>query len=250
MKKYFFVFALLIPLPTMDCNAQDLLKDDEHKSSFDRLYQYVDPYSTPPKGEFELEYRFEHMVYGSEGGGNPYPNQWGHRIGLETGIVSNLMVEVYTLFQQPEVGNNKVMLANLSFEMRYSVVEHNIFIVDPAIALEYKKGFSGRGSGVEGKFILAKDIGRLNFVGNLSFESSGVEAGGSNKSGFELGFNFGAAYLLTDWLAIGTEYEHEFLGPTIGIMFEHLRMNISAGSALEGQASNYPPMRFGLVYRF
>ena len=239
------VFSLLI----VNANAQKKIDSVESHSAIYDLFQYVEPYATIPKGEWEIHYRFEHLVYGSEKNSHPLPNQWGHRTGIEVALSKKLMLEAFANFRQPEDHSEKNKLANLSFSLRYRIVDHNKFFVDPAVIIEYKQGFSGGGSGVEGKLVLSKDIGRFNIVGNFGVESSGVEAGGSNKSGFELGSNFGIAYQFTNWLAIGGEYEHEFLGPTFGIRLKNLRINLSVGSSVEGQPSKYPAGRIGLVYR-
>ena len=227
------LIVIIVGIITNNANAQMKNSLGYYSPVYD-LFQYVELYSTVPQKEVELSYRFEHIVYGSEHGTNHFPNQWGHRVGGEFGITQKLMVEIFTNFQQPEANTGNLSLANLSLALRYRILEHNKFFVDPAVMIEYKKGFSGRGSGIEGKIILSKEIGRFIFIGNFGVESSGVEAGGSNKLGFEFGFNGGAGYKITNWLAIGGEYEHEFLGPTIGTLYKKFRLNFSVGSSVEG----------------
>lgn len=249
IKMKFSALILLSIWASNETYAQKEIDSLESNSAIYDLFQYVEPYATIPKGELELHYRFEHIVYGAEHGANPFPNQWGHRTGIEMGLSSKLMFEAFVNFRQPEDQSEKNKLANASFSLRYRIFEQNKFFIDPAAIIEYKQGFSGAGSGIEGKIVLSKDIGKFNITGNFGVESSGVEAGGSNKSGFEFVVNGGIAYQFNYWLAVGGEYENEFLGPTIGVRLKNFRLNLSAGGSKEGQPSKYPTSRIRLVYR-
>jgi len=62
------------------------------------------------------------------------------------------------------------------FETRYRFGERGHFFVDPLIYIEYKIGASGEKIAVEGKLVLAKDIGKLNIAYNQIVELNSTTA--------------------------------------------------------------------------
>jgi hypothetical protein len=125
---------------------------------------------------------------------------WVHQLELETGITDRWDVALYNLFLFEE-GRTRYQAAKV--ETRFRLSQPGEWFVDPVLYLEVKKEFiEDKPWALEGKVIVAKDLGPLNLSVNLSLEKEWIPGGGTET---EWGYFGAASYELAPVVRVGAE---------------------------------------------
>lgn len=180
-----------------------------------RSYVWTYEYQTMPKGMWELEYYFTSVVPKLE---ESSVNTLKPQLELEYGITSHWDVAMYQMYKI----NNKETETDSKYDgfkirTRYRFGEKGQFIVDPLIYLEYIRDPDFHQPNViEGKLVLAKDIGALNISYNQIFERN-LDQRGKTASEYAAG----VSYQVMPALRLGIESKGSYsqretaLGPTL-----------------------------------
>jgi hypothetical protein len=126
---------------------------------------------------------------------------WTHELELETGITESWDVALYNDFTYEQGGQLRYQAVKL--ESRYRPSQPGEWFVDPILYLEVKKELvEDRPWAVEGKVIVAKDVGPLNLSANLSAEQEFIPGGGTET---EWGWYGAASWELHPVVRVGGE---------------------------------------------
>jgi hypothetical protein len=194
-------------------------------------------YSTTPQGAFEVEY---YSDYDSD---NSAFKSWKQQIEIEYGITHSLMASVYGVFKQ--AAGQPTNYDSTKVEMRYRFGDYGIWVVDPALYLEYvHPADPSNVAKVEAKLILSKDVGDWNFVSNLKFYEREL----SQTAKTEFGYTLGTSRMISSRASAGLELKgslgdqdnfgimssnKHYIIPGIYVsVFENVRINIGAGFGL------------------
>lgn len=180
-----------------------------------RSYVWTYEYQTMPKGRWELEYYFTSQVPHLE---KSSVNTLKQQVALEYGITNHWDLAMYQVYRI----NNKASETDSKYDgfkirTRYRFGEKGKFIVDPLIYLEYIRDpdFS-KPNVIEGKLVLAKDIGDLNISYNQIFKRN-LENRGKTESAYVVGMS----YRVLSNLRVGVESKGSYsaretaVGPTL-----------------------------------
>lgn len=198
-----------------------------------RGYVWTYEYQTMPKGMSELEYYFTSSVPKLE---KSNVNTLIQQVELEYGITKHWDVAMYQMYKI----NNKESETDSRYDgfkirTRYRFGEKGQFIVDPLIYLEYIRDPDfHKPNVIEGKLVLAKDIGGLNISYNQIFERN-LKNRGKTEPEYAVGVN----YRIMSTLRLGIESKGSYseretaVGPTLswsGPLFGK-RLFVSLGAA-------------------
>ena len=200
-----------------------------HNSYADRRsYVWTYEYMTMPKGMWELEYYFTSVVPNLEQSGINTLKQW---LEMEYGITNHWDVAMYQMYKI----NNKKSETDSKYDgfkirTRYRLAEKGQFIVDPLLYLEYIRDPDlHKPNLIEGKFVLAKDIGDLNISYNQIFERD-LE----NRGKTEHEYAVGISYRVIPALKFGIESKGSYskretaVGPTLSWSGKKLWVSLGA----------------------
>ncbi len=174
-----------------------------------KSYVWTTEYLTLPKGGFEVEYWLTATTEDDSG-----DTGYEHQVEIEYGITDHWDVSLYQIFGHG--AGESLKYKGTKFETRYRFGERGRYFVDPLLYLEYKIGAGGEKNAIEGKLVLAKDIGKLNIAYNQIIE---LKFNNGGKAEHE--YAAGISYPIHHSLRIGiegkgsyTENEHA-IGPAI-----------------------------------
>ncbi len=198
-----------------------------------RSYVWTYEYQTMPKGRWELEYYFTSIVPKFE---KSNVNTLKPQIELEYGITSHWDVAMYQMYKINNKGSETdSKYDGFKIRTRYRFGEKKQFIVDPLIYLEYIRDPNfHKPNVIEGKLVLAKDIGDLNISYNQIFERN-LE----NRGKIESEYAVGISYSVMPVLRLGVESKGSYserettIGPTMSWSGSLLRKKlfVSLGAA-------------------
>ena len=180
-----------------------------------RSYVWTYEYMTMPKGKFEVEY---YLTYEQKEISKSRPNTWKHWVEVEYGITNNLDVSMYQQFKQSNKEDKSTFeYDGFKIRTRYRVAEKNKLPVDIMLYGEYIRDDNFKNPNVlEGKLILAKDIGDFNISYNQILKQK-LETGTKTEHEYAAGIN----YAITPKFKIGVESKGNYtedkyyIGPTI-----------------------------------
>jgi hypothetical protein len=197
-----------------------------------RSYVWTYEYQTMPKGMWELEYYFTSSVPKLE---KSNVNTLKQQVELEYGITNHWDVAMYQMYKI----NNKESETDSRYDgfkirTRYRFGGKGQFIVDPLVYLEYIRDPDlHKPNVIEGKLVLAKDIGDLNISCNQIFVRN-LENRGKTESEYAVG----VSYRVMPALRLGIESKGSYskretaAGPTLswsGSLFgKHLFVSLGA----------------------
>jgi len=183
-----------------------------------RYYVWTYQYATQVEGNAEFE---NYLTLAIPNRAVPGMSHWEHRLELEYGITNRWDISFYQIFsvENPE---GTLRYSGFQFRSRLRFFEAGDYLLDPLLYIEYiRKSDLRAPNKIEGKLVLAKDIGKANLSANIIGEWL---FGGAN--GFESGFAAGASYELTPAFRLGVEAigdfeqgeEHQLaLGPVVSV---------------------------------
>jgi len=153
---------------------------------------------TAPQGELDVETWSTYAPTGEVDGG---PASKGARemIELEYGITDRWDAALYNMFDIVS-GDTASGYAGFKVETRYRPTQRGEWFVDPVLYVEFQQRFRGDANqSLEGKLILAKDIGPVNVAANLALEEERLTDKTWNT---ELEFAAGVSYAFSPaWIA-------------------------------------------------
>jgi hypothetical protein len=171
---------------------------------------------TIPKGESELEYYLTAKVPDSHKYDDK--NSWEHQVEFEYGLTDRWDIGFYQRWQHTNTqADDKFEYTGTKLQTRYRFGEKGTYPLDTLLYLEYiRPDGSDAPEKVEGKLVLAKDIGNFNIAYNQI-----IEAGINNNGEIEHEYAGGLNYEFSPALKIGLESTGNltegkfYLGPTI-----------------------------------
>lgn len=195
-----------------------------------RSYVWTYEYLTMYKGGAEIEYYLTLELPDKNKGD---VNYWKHWIELEYGITDHWDISIYQQFTQKNSGTySSFYYDGFKVRTRIRIGERDQFILDPLIYLEYKNNGDLSNSGAfEGKIILAKTIGNINFSYNQIIGRQIVKGADAEHE-----YAMGLSYEFNPRIKLGIESKGNFtdkkyyLGPTVS--FATSKFWISLGTAL------------------
>ncbi len=204
-----------------------------------RSYVWTYEYHTMPKGMAEIEYYLNTEVPDMS---HSSVNTWKHQVELEYGITDYWDVSMYQVFKQI----NNATTSDFEYEgfkvrTRYRLGESGMYLLDTLLYLEYIRNddFS-KPNVLEGKLILAKDIGRLNLVYNQILEQE-VESDGETEHEYAAG----VSYEFTPAFRLGLESKGNYtedkyyLGPTISWGQEKFWLSLGLAWGMNDRSSDF-----------
>jgi hypothetical protein len=157
---------------------------------------------TAPRGEIDVETWTTIAPQGEVDGG---PSSRGMRemIELEYGITDRWDVALYNMLDMITSGDTESGYAGFKVETRYRPADRGEWFIDPVLYLEFQQLFRGDAQQkVEGKLILAKDIGNVNVAVNLALEEERMADATWNT---EVEYAAGTSYALSPAWMLGAE---------------------------------------------
>lgn len=232
----------LMSLATLACAG--LIADGARADR--RGYVWTYEYMTMPKGESEIEYYLTGKV--PDLGDFDRRNTWEHQAEFEYGITDQWDVAVYQRWQHTNTaGDDKFEYTGTKLRTRYRLGEKGMYPLDTLFYLEYiRPDSSHEPEFLEGKLILAKDIGKFNVAYNQI-----VKAGISHDGDTEHEYALGMGHEFNPTWRVGLESTGNFtedryyLGPTVS--WGGRRLWFAAG-ALGGLNDASDDLRFRLIF--
>ena len=211
MKSYLIAVLCLAP----SLLARDAFAD---RRAYGTTYEAV----TAPKGEIDVE-SWSTVAPNGEVEGGPSSRGFREMVELEYGITDHWDVALYNMLDIVS-GETESGYAGFKLETRYRPSDRGEWPIDPVFYLEFQQLFRGDAEQkIEGKLILAKDIGNLNIAANLALEEERLEDKTWNT---EVEYALGTSYALSPAWVVGAEVfgkaekdmeieNRSWLGPTL-----------------------------------
>lgn len=157
---------------------------------------------TAPKGELDIELWTTYARLGEVDGG-PASRGVRQMIELEYGLTDRWDVALYNMLDVITAGDTASGYAGFKIESRYRPTERGEWIVDPVFYLEVQERLRGDAKqSLEGKLILARDVGHVNTALNLALEEERLDDGSYNT---EFEWAFGTSYAFSPAVIAGAE---------------------------------------------
>lgn len=181
-----------------------------------RGYVWTYEYQTMPKGASEIEYYLTHKIPDMHKHQNK--NTWEHFVEYEYGLTDHWDISIYQTWKQTNTKlEDKFEYTGTKIRTRYRFGEKGMYPLDTLLYLEYQRPDSSDEPEIlEGKLILAKDIGRFNLAYNQI-----LKVGINNRGGNENEYAAGLGYEFSPTWRLGLEstgnYTEDkyYFGPTV-----------------------------------
>jgi len=203
-----------------------------------RSYVWTYEYMTMPKGMSEIEYYLTEEQPDIE---TAKPNTWKHYIELEYGITDHWDVAVYQrLKQSNKKDESELEYDGFKLRTRYKIAEKNKLPIDTLLYLEYIRDDDFDNPNVlEGKVILAKDLGGLNLSYNQIIKQV-LEPDGET----EYEYAAGLSYAVRPTFRIGIESKGNYtegkyyVGPTVAWTPGRFWTALGVAAGLNGESDD------------
>lgn len=220
MQRYYRIVAGMV---LSACLAETSLADR-------RSYVWTYEYATMPAGITEVEYYLTAKVPDT---GVKEASAWQHQVELEYGLTDNWDISMYQMWKQSYGTNSASAFKYEGFKIRsrYKLFKSGEFIVDPLLYVEYIRNADlAKPDVLEGKLVLAKDIGKFNVAYNQIVERA-LDGDAETEYGYAAGANYDILPGFSAGLeAKGSYSEHEHAaGPVVSI--ETGKFWVSLGAA-------------------
>lgn len=209
-----------------------------------RNYVWTYEYSTLAKDSAEIEFYQTAVTQDRQAQG---ASDWTQQVELEYGITDHFDAALYEVYEQPAGG--AMRYAGYKIRLRYRIAEKNALPLDVLLYAEHVEN-TGEENEFEGKVILAKDIGKLNFAYNQIFEKAYGAGSGANHE-----YAAGVSYELSPRFRLGVESKGSYkgdtyaAGPTVAWSGSRIWANIGAAYGLN-RRTNDREVRFLLGIPF
>ncbi|MBU4376371.1 MAG: hypothetical protein KKD29_02705 [Candidatus Omnitrophica bacterium] len=171
-----------------------------------RGYVWTYEYQTMPNGHAEIEYYLTEEQKNIE---RAKPNTWKHWVELEYGITDHWDISMYQQFKQSNTASsNTFEYDGFKIRTRYRLFEKNKLPLDTLLYLEYIRNDNLEKHNVlEGKVILAKDMGDFNFAYNFILKQE-LASGGKTEHEYAAGIS----YSIIPQFKVGVESKGNYAG--------------------------------------
>lgn len=214
MIQYKFLYIIVLILLT------NIVRADK------RSYVWTYEYKTMEAGEVE----FEHYLTFSTPLSDSFKGvtTTDHNIELEIGMNDRFDFALYQVFSQTP--KSSFLYKGYKMRFRHRFGEKGEYKMDPLLYFEYKGKPDFSEHGLEGKLILAKDIGNFNVAINPVIEYEYKNDGWES----EIKYNVGISYKIGGLLSLGLEAKGGKNGHYIGPVISHGMGNawVALGSAI------------------
>lgn len=183
-----------------------------------RSYVWTYEYLSMPAGTAEVEYYFTAKVPDRNLSAVSTWEHWGE---IEYGLTDNWDLSLYQTWKQ-SLGTNSAStfkFDGFKLRTRYKLFKRGAFLVDPVLYLEYiRKADLAQANVLEGKLILARDIGKLNLSYNAILKQE-LESGGETEHEYAAGAKYDLPLPVSFGLESKGNYtENEYaLGPVVSV---------------------------------
>ncbi|MBI4370359.1 MAG: hypothetical protein HY547_09040 [Elusimicrobia bacterium] len=199
-----------------------------------RNYLETYGYSTLETGRFELELWSDRRNPDS---GSSY---WFHQTEVEYGVTDRYTVGLYGVFRDGQG------FAALKIENRYRLSRPGQWPLDTALYLEFKDANGSKDDDeIEGKVIMSKDIGAVNYTANaiLGFERE-VKSGGGEEwealPSLALAAAYGRGSRVTPGIELVLNEEKSRVIPGLYIdLAPEVRLNLGLSLGLQAKADDW-----------
>jgi hypothetical protein len=167
-----------------------LLLGFAHRAHADRRgYVWTYEYMTMPRGHAELEYYLTSKVPDMHNYDDK--NSWEHQAELEYGLTDHWDISVYQRWQHTNTQtDDKFEYTGTKLRTRYRIGEKGMYPIDTLLYMEYKRpDGSNAPEALEGKLVIAKDIGKFNVSYNQIIEA-GINNNGEIEHEYAAGVNY------------------------------------------------------------
>src|SRR3989338_5262399 len=203
-----------------------------------RSYVWTYEYQTMPKGHAEIEYYLTEEQKNIE---KAKPNIWKHWLELEYGITDHWDVSMYQQFKQSNTSSsNTFEYDGCKIRTRYRILEKDKLPLDTLLYLEYIRNDNLEKPNVlEGKVILAKDIGNFNLAYNQILKQE-LDSGGKTEHEYAAG----VCYTFMPKFKFGLETKGNFtdskyyVGPTISWAAKKFWVSVGAVGGLNKRSDD------------
>jgi hypothetical protein len=203
---------------------------------------------TMPRGESEVEYYLTAKVPDFHKYDNK--NTWEHQVEYEYGLTDKWDIAIYQRWQQTNTRtDDKLEYTGTKLRTRYRFGEKGMYPLDALLYLEYiRPDGSDAPEALEGKLVLAKDIGSFNFAYNQIIEA-GINNNGEIEHEYAAGLNYEFSPTWTFGIeSTGNLTEDKFyLGPTVSWAGEKVWVGLGA---LRGLNDRSDDMRVRFIMGF
>jgi hypothetical protein len=203
-----------------------------------RRYVWTYEYMTMWKGTAEIEY---YLTAEFPDTGEAEINAWKHWLEIEYGITDRWDVSMYQQFKQtntPEKSEFKY--DGFKLRTRYRIWDKGRLPLDMLLYLEYIRDADfSKPNILEGKLVLARDIGRFNLAYNQVVKQE-LESGGKT----EIEYAVGSSYSIHNIFKLGIESKGNFtegeyaIGPTLSLSAGKLWFALSTLAGLNGKSDD------------
>ncbi len=165
-----------------------------------------------------------------------------HKLEVEVGMTNHFDFSVYQNFiQKPD---ETFQYTGFDFRARFKIGEKDQFILDPLIYLEYGSNFNLSSHKLEGKLILAKNIGDFIFAINPIFE---IEYEDETELSFS--YAMGLCYEFSSLFRTGIEFKGDKNAHYVGITFSHGKENLWVAASPTIIISDNPKSKPEFMFR-
>lgn len=205
-----------------------------------RGYVWTYEYMTMPKGGMELEYYLTTKV--PDMSNYSKKNTWEHQAEFEYGITNRWDVAAYLRWQHTNTDTMDTFeFTGSKLRTRYRFAEKGQLPIDILAYLEYKRpDGSSPDDSLEGKLILAKDIGRFNLAYNQIIEQP-LRQPDPPVHEYSAGANYEFHPVFKAGLESHGNYSSSkyYLGPTISLAHEKFWVAFGFLAGLNNRADDF-----------
>jgi len=169
----------------------------------ERNFAWTYGYGNVPKGGVEVEH-----YYTGQPAVDAFPGATQHQFEVEYGITDHLEAGGYAVFGQ--AGGGPLNFAKGKGRLKYRLGSQGVAPIDVALYLEYSGNATFDEHAIEGKIIVAKDVGKFVSALNLTEET----VFGGDVVEIELAPTLGLGFRIAPWFTLGAEskFEMKFAG--------------------------------------
>lgn len=194
-----------------------------------RSYVWTYEYMTVREGRAELEYYSTTEVPDTKA---PETSNWKHQVELEYGLTGKTDIAMYQMFKQANTPAGKTFSYDgMKLRLRHRLAEKGELPVDTLLYAEYVRGTDlGEQGELEGKLVLAKDLGRLTLSYNQVIEFP-LEKLARAVHSFAAGASWKVSEVFKAGLEAAGEYQADeyYLGPTLHFKARDMKLWASLG---------------------
>ena len=198
-----------------------------------RNYVWTYEYGTLAKGNAEIEFYQTAVTKDKD---VRSAADWTQQLELEYGITDHLDVGIYQVYEQA-ADTSSLTYAGFKAKVRYRIAEKNALPLDILLYAEHEESTTGENI-LEGKLVLAKDLGKWNVAYNQIYERKYVSGKGEHE------YAAGVNYEVAPWFHVGVKSKGSFsegeyaAGPTLAWSGNRIWANVGAVFAMNSKTND------------